>query len=99
MSEICSDNSEKSLPIIGVISTPSETPPILGGEFLSVKQAAQILKRSPYTIRRWIKERKLSAIKYAETGPKGQWLVYCSSIASRIKSATSNHSPGSQSPC
>jgi len=42
-------------------------------DYLTVKEAAKYLKKHPSTIRRWIKERKLRALKIA--GKYGVFLI------------------------
>ena len=41
-------------------------------EFYSVEEVAQYVHRSPYTVRRWINEGKIKAVRIAGTGSHGR---------------------------
>lgn len=56
-------------------------------EFYRVEEAADILGRKPYTIRRWIKRGRLTATRVFGTGPKGRLLVTGESIASVVSNS------------
>jgi len=43
--------------------------------FYTVRELAQQLGRSPYTIRRWIREGKIHAVKLNSGGPRDQYLI------------------------
>lgn len=47
-------------------------------DILTVKEAAKLLKKHPATIRRWIKEKKLSARKVG--GKFGVYLIFRSDL-------------------
>ena len=44
-------------------------------ENLTVEEVAAMTGRSAFSVRRWIKEKKLRAIRIAEGGPRGRLLV------------------------
>ena len=44
-------------------------------EFYSIHEVAQYVKRSPYTVRKWILDGKIKAIRIAGTGTHGRLLV------------------------
>jgi excisionase family DNA binding protein len=44
-------------------------------QYYTVTEFAKLVKRSDYTVRRWIKLKKINAFKVKGSGPKGRWLI------------------------
>ena len=53
-------------------------------EFITVSEAARILRRSPYTIRRWLREGELDGSK-TTSGSKGQYLIRRTEVDSLLR--------------
>ena len=53
-------------------------------EFITVSEAARILRRSPYTIRRWLREGKLDGSK-TTNGSRGQYLIRRAEVDSLLR--------------
>lgn len=44
-------------------------------DFLTISEVANLLGRAEYTVRSWIKAKRLNAIRVTGTGPRGRLLV------------------------
>ena len=51
---------------------------------LTVAEVAACVCRSELTVRRWIKEGKIAALKVAGDGPRGRWLVPRAELAKLV---------------
>ena len=52
---------------------------------LTVREVAELMCRSEYTIRRWIRQRKLKADRIQGTGPRGQLLIRRESLLELVE--------------
>jgi excisionase family DNA binding protein len=64
-------------------------------DFHTVEEFASLTGRSGYTVRRWITEGKLSAIRIAEGGPRGRLIIPHAEIERLIASGKGGRIPDS----
>ena len=44
-------------------------------QYLAVEEFAQLVGRSPYTVRAWLKSGKIRGERVTGSGPRGRWLI------------------------
>ena len=62
-------------------------------DHLSVEEVAELTGRSAYTVRRWISESRLKAIRIEGTGPKGRLLIRRAEFERLIAAGLGNRIP------
>ena len=62
-------------------------------ENLTVEEFAEAVGRSPYTIRRWISDRKITAIRLQGTGPRGRLIIARTELDHLINSGVGANIP------
>lgn len=62
---------------------------------LTVAGVARLVGRSPYRIREWIREGRLSAVRVADTGPRGRLLVAREELQRLLESGRGENLPAS----
>jgi excisionase family DNA binding protein len=66
------------LQIPTIMAVVGEIRQILAGRqkpLLTIEEFGALTGRAPYTVRRWVKERRIRAIRVSGTGPKGRLLI------------------------
>lgn len=62
-------------------------------DHLTVEEVAELTGRSAYTVRRWIKEKVLHAVRLDEGGPRGKLLIPHTEIERLIAEGKGAHVP------
>jgi hypothetical protein len=74
-----SDRIEQILGMIpGLVAAVGEIRQLLSGrqkDFYAVEEFAELVRRAPYTVRSWIRDGRVSAIRVSGTGPRGRLLI------------------------
>ena len=62
-------------------------------DFLTVEEVAEVTGRAPYTVRNWIREGKIRAIRIDGSGPRGRLLIPREELKKLVSEAKGSRIP------
>jgi excisionase family DNA binding protein len=66
-------------------------------EYRTVEEVAQLTGRTPYTVRRWHTEGRITATRLGGTGPRGRLLIHHDEVRRLISSGLGERVPDAAS--
>jgi hypothetical protein len=98
---IATDRPEELLGLIpGLVAAVGEIRQLLSSrrkDFFTVDEFAEIVRRAPYTVRAWVRDGRVRAIRVSGTGPRGRLLIPWAEIDKVINSGHGSDVPATPS--
>jgi hypothetical protein len=98
---IATDRPEELLGLIrGLVAAVDEIRRLLTGrhkDYFTVEEFAEIVRRAPYTVRVWVRDGLVRAIRVSGSGPRGRLLIPRAEIDKVINSGHGSDVPATPS--